>query len=267
MKNTTNKSPAIHCVAGLPRSGSSLLCNILAQNSSFHVTPTNGIVDLIVRVRNQWNEIESFNANPDNDARIRVMKNMLYGFHKPHKDKVVFDKSRGWLHHIALLEKLIGKKAKVLVTVRDLRDVLASFEKLWRLNSERLLSQEKQFPVDFQTVEGRCKIWADASQIVGSSFNSIKDALARGYGDRMHFVKYEELTVNPHKVLKDIYGFLGEDNFNHDFDNVVQVLNENDEVGYGIPNLHTIRSKVEYVGPQWHILGKCAEIYAGQECW
>lgn len=257
----------IFMVSGLPRSGSSLLCNILYQNPQFHVTPTNGIVDIILRVRNQWNEIESFNANPDNEARIRVMRSILYGFHEPNKDKVIFDKSRGWLPQLALVEKLIEKKAKVLVTVRDLRDVLASFEKLWRLNSERLLSQEKQFPVEFQTVEGRCKIWADASQIVGSSYNAIKDALAKGYGDRMHFIKYEDLTQNPKKTLKEAYEFLEESYFKHDFDNVVQKLNENDEVGYGIPNLHTIRSKVQYDGPQWHILGKCAEIYANQEIW
>lgn len=257
----------IHFISGLPRSGSSLLCNILAQNPKLHVTPTNGVLDLIVRIRNQWNEIESFNANPDNEARIRVMKGILQAFHEPVKGKIVFDKSRGWLNHIPLTEKILGHKVKILVTVRDLRDVLASFEKLWRLNSERLLSQERQFPIEFQTIEGRCKVWANPGQVVGASFNAIKNALECGYKDRLHFIKYEDLTTNPKKSLRDIYDFLEEDNFKHDFEHVEQVLNENDEVGYGIPNLHTIRPVIEAYKPQYHILGEAAKIYEGAEIW
>lgn len=47
-----NKS--IYFLAGLPRSGSTLLANILAQNPSIYVTPTSGIVDMLVQVRNSW---------------------------------------------------------------------------------------------------------------------------------------------------------------------------------------------------------------------
>ena len=40
-------SKTIHFLAGLPRSGSTLLANILAQNPKIHVTPTSGICDML----------------------------------------------------------------------------------------------------------------------------------------------------------------------------------------------------------------------------
>jgi len=37
----------IYFINGMPRSGSTLLCNILAQNPEFHVTPTSGLSELV----------------------------------------------------------------------------------------------------------------------------------------------------------------------------------------------------------------------------
>ena len=48
------KDRAIHLVAGLPRSGSTLLMNLLGQNPAIHVTPTSGLVDLVAGVARQW---------------------------------------------------------------------------------------------------------------------------------------------------------------------------------------------------------------------
>ena len=45
---------------------------------------------------------------------------------------VIFDKSRSWLAHLEMAETIIGRRAKVLVLVRE---VLASFERLWRATS------------------------------------------------------------------------------------------------------------------------------------
>ncbi len=52
----------IYFLAGLPRSGSTLLANILAQHRQIYVTPTSGIVDMLVQVRNTWDLNDSFQA-------------------------------------------------------------------------------------------------------------------------------------------------------------------------------------------------------------
>ena len=85
----------------------------------------------------------------------------------------------------------------------------------------------------------------------------------------MHFIRYEELTQNPTRTMMLLYNFLGEDYYEHDFDNVEQVIFEHDEV-YGLgSDLHTIRSKIEPQPPQYpHVLGdEVASKYQNLELW
>lgn len=256
----------IHFISGLPRSGSTLLANILAQNPKFNSTSTSGILDIMFGVRNNWNELIEFKASPNDDALLRVLKGILESYHNT--DKVVFDKSRGWLSQIEMAEAVLGRKVKIIVPVRDIREVLASFEMLWRNNAPyRQLTQEKNDYFNWQTQQGRVKAWLDGSQPVGLAYNRIKDALHRGFGDRMLFVNFEDLTSNPKETMKVIYDFLEEEYYEHDFENVKQVTTENDEV-HGMKGLHKIRNKVEPVKSKWkEVLGEWAEILKQHNFW
>jgi sulfotransferase len=257
-----------HFISGLPRSGSTLLANILAQNPRFHTTQTSGIADVMFMVRNNWNQMIEWRAHPDEEGKKRVLKGILESYYANVDRPIVFDKSRVWVSLLEMANEVLGYKPKVLVPVRDLRDVLASFEKLWRKTSSTgQMAQEKQFYVDFQTVEGRLAAWMHPTQPVGIAYNRIKDAVLRGHHNEMLFIEFEHLTTHPEDTLRKIYEFLGEEWYPHDFENIVQVTQENDFV-HGIPGLHDIRQKVEPVLPQWpEILGHAAEPYANLEFW
>jgi sulfotransferase len=261
----------IHFIAGLPRSGSTLLCNVLAQNPRFGVTGSSGVLEVLFNVRNLWDTLGEFRAMEpaaSEAAKLRVLRAALDAFHADDPHPVVFDKSRSWLAHLELAEAVLGRPAKVLVPVRDLRDVLASFELLWRKTSAtRQVPAESQHYLEFQTVEGRCAVWARGDQPVGIAYNRVRDALARGYRDRMHFVRFEQLTRDPAGTLAGVYDFLGEPPFAHDFDHVEQVTWEDDRV-HGFVGLHDIRPRVEPAPPRWPtVLGPAAEKYAGLELW
>ena len=263
---------SIHFISGLPRSGSTLLANILAQNPRFHATATSGILEILFLVRNGWGKIAEFQAAVDrveNERdKLRVLRGILESYHAERGRPVVFDKSRSWLAHLELAEKLIERPAKVLVPVRDVREVLASFERLWRSTAATSqVAQEAKNYAEFQTVAGRCDVWMRRDQPVGLALNRIKDALHRGFADRMHFVRFESLTRAPEPTLRAVYEFLGEPWYAHDFDRVEQVTAEDDRV-YGFPDLHTIRTKVEPVPPRWpEILGEVGQRHADLEVW
>lgn len=262
------KEHTYHFISGLPRSGSTLLCNILAQNPRFHTTGTSGIMDVMFGVRNQWNNLVEFKAAPNEPAKLRVLRGILENFYGDVEKPVVFDKCRGWLSLIEMIEFVLGHKAKILVPVRDMRDVLASFEKLWRLNaktSQTGLESANYFK--FQTIEGRTDSWLQGDQPVGLAYNRIRDAVARGFSDRMYFVHFERLTSEPEKVMNEIYDFLEEPRFKHNFDHVEQVTWEDDAI-HGLKNLHSIRSKVEPIEPQWQkVLGPFAEKFGQLNFW
>jgi len=247
-------------IAGLPRSGSTLLANILAQNPRFHATSTSGIMDVIFGVRNGWDKLVEFQATPNDLAKMRVMRGILESYYADVDKPVVFDKCRGWLSLLEMAEAMLGHNAKVLVPVRDVRDVLASFEKLWRETSKTSqVPQESPNYFKFQTIQGRCDVWMSADQPMGLAYNRVTDAIVRGFRDRMYLVDFDDMTREPKKVFQDIYKFLGEEYFEHNFNNVQQVTWEDDSV-HGFKGLHDIRSKVEPISAQWPtVLGQWAE--------
>ena len=46
----------IYYQSSLPRAGTTLLQNIIGQNPAFHVTPTSGMIDLVLGARIGYND-------------------------------------------------------------------------------------------------------------------------------------------------------------------------------------------------------------------
>lgn len=264
----TNTQHIIHFISGLPRAGSTLLCNILAQNPRFHATATSGIMDIMFGVRNNWDNLVEFRAHPDEDAKLRVLRGVLTAYYETADRPVVFDKCRGWLSLLEMTEYVLGRTAKVLVPVRDIRDVLASFELLHRKEaSHHQPPHEHENYFRFQTTEGRTQHLLRENQQVGLAYNRIKDALRRGYGNRMYLVEFEKLTSEPEKEMQRIYTFLEEEPYRHDFEHVEQITWEDDRV-HGYTDLHTIRNAVRPIEPRWQsVLGNFAKEYGKMNFW
>lgn len=243
-------------VAGLPRSGSTLLMNILGQNPDFYVTPTSGILDMLLHVRNGWDNNHGFRAMDNEQSeqiKRNVLQSMLYTYFDHVEHPVCIDKNRGWPSYLEMAAELLDGRdnVKVLLTVRDIRDVVASFEMLHRKTSALgITPQEKTDPKKYRTAIGRLETIIDQDQPVGRAFNIIRDAFTRGWGNQIHLVEYDTLTSKPADTLKGIYEFIEQPLYQHDFDNVEQVTHEDDTV-HGFKDLHKIRSKVEPQKPNW----------------
>lgn len=262
---------SIFYLGGLPRSGSTLLCNILAQNPSFFVTKaTSGCAELISRIKNNWDTIIEHKAEGINYNQLtNVLKGVLNSYHLTDKQYII-DKSRAWTGMIDTIKYITHSQPKIIVPVRNINEILASFEKLWRQSSG--LSSWTFAPEDqplAQITEGRCDLWANMKYPVGSSFNRIRDAIDRGYKKDLLFIEFDNLTQRPSYTMQKIYEYLELPFFNHNFDNVIQVTEEDDIGVHKIPNLHKIRPKVEPIPHYSHeILGKnLSDKYSNLEIW
>lgn len=229
----------------MPRSGSTLLCNILAQNPNFHVTPTSGLSELIFGIHQFWKNNAIIKASETPEKQLSVIKDVFQSYHQDTERPVVFNKSRGWASRIELVENALQQPIKILTTTRKITCILASMEKLYRKEIKNINSPMEVGP-QMQTLEGRLSLWTSQEGLVGATFNSIRDAIMRGHKSKFHFVDFEKLTTNPKIIIKGIYDFLDEDNFDHDFDNISQYTKEND-AEHGFTDLHTIRPKVSPV--------------------
>ncbi len=252
---TSEPTKKIYFVAGLPRSGSTLLVNILGQNPRFGVTPTSGILDMLVQIRNIWDQNHAFRAMARADSERRkhaVLCAMLDAYFADFEKPICFDKSRAWLEFLEMAAAILGREnLRVLVTVRDLRDVVASFELRHRETSSlSRIPQEASEPMRFKTAPGRIKTFIANDQPVGRACNAIRDAITRGWQENICFVEYESLTADPVRTIGEIYRFLGEDSYQHDFNGVEQITEEDDFV-HGFRDLHLIRPKVAKQAPRW----------------
>lgn len=250
----------IYFLSGMPRSGSTLLANVLLQNQSIYVTATSGLIDIVRVIRDTCDKNQLFQAIP-HDERDQIKLNMIRGAIGGRFDglrRVCIDKSRGWPTIFELVSTLFGgrDKVKAIICVRDLRDVLASFEKLYRKTLET--SSTTQEAGDFfahRTALGRAEFILGPKEPLGYSMDVIRDAVTRGWRKQMHFVDYDAFCRNPSVILREIYDFIGEgyDDSFHDFENVKQVTVEDDTI-HGFVGLHDIRAKIEPQRPQWPIV-------------
>ena len=246
-----------HFISGLPRTGSTILCNILSQNPRFRCDGvTSGLLDVIGMTRDNWQNIPEFKTWDCKDAQARVMRGMLKGFYADSDHPVVFDKSRGWSAHVEMAEMLIETKARILVPVRDMRAILSSWEKMFR-KSKDLKSAE--LPAHVQSVEDRIKHWGGPGEPTGRAYIAIKDALQRGFEDRMLFIDFDNLCLRPEYEMKRIYTFLEEEYYPHDFDNIEQKNLEEDQLPWMI-DLHKCQKKLAPIPQDWErILGRAAD--------
>ena len=121
-------------VTGLPRAGSTLLCQLLAQHpdvaSEVHSSP---LCNMILGVRRMISDDTFFLAQLDGDFERSyghlksAMQGFLRGWHDGSGARAVVDKNRAWLHCIELLLE-IEPDAKLVVCVRELGQIYGSIE-------------------------------------------------------------------------------------------------------------------------------------------
>lgn len=243
--------------SSLPRSGSTLLQNIMGQNPKFYVTPTSGVLELVFGARANYTNSPEFKAQDENLMRegFRAFcKDGFSAFFNAITDRpYVLDKSRGWGYYSDFLN-FFYPNPKIICMVRDPRCIIASMEKNYRKNPDKASFMASDAEMKNLTTEQRIDTWVN-SQPVGLAFQRLHQILREGKDKNMLFVKYEDLTKSPKEQLKGVYNYLQVDYFEHDFDNIEQITKEDDEV-YGIFGDHNIRNKIEFHNPDYkEVLG------------
>jgi len=231
----------LHFIGGLPRSGSTLLTNILLQNPNFQTTATSSLLDFLLQVRDNWSKLEGHATYPDGQDKWNVIRSIIQTYHNTDRE-VIFDKNRAWSSHIEFIEKVTGKKARIVACVRNLEDICTSFEKLFRKNRADGEIHGEFSNSQMKTLDGRVGVWTSDDGVLGRPYVSLVDTIQRGLGDRILFFPYEQWTTNPDFWFRKLYDFVGEDYYQHDFNNIEQVIREND-AGYGWgADLHEIKT-------------------------
>jgi sulfotransferase len=229
-------------IAGLPRAGSTLLCQIINSNPSFHVTPTSGIIDTVRNIRS------TFSHNPSWKAQDRIklmsnirnsMKGFLEGFF--YDKEVVFDKCRGWSNNIGILDEILQhKNTKIIWTYRDPVEIVGSIEAQYQKTILLENADESSAPGAFATLDRRIGTFINNDSIISYPVEILRDAIEMGFGNRILFIRYFDLTNNTQATMDAIHEFIGEEKYTYDLKNIKQTTFEWDGT-YNYKFLHTIK--------------------------
>lgn len=223
-------------LGGLPRSGSTLLNNMLGQHPMISVGGTSGLSSLVVSIREIYTKRDEFLASDEAEVKDRVMSGisgLISGYSSSNRGYYV-DKSRGWVSMISLLRE-VCPNPKVIIPVRDLRGVFASMEKLYRNNNLNIDPVYIKNVNEGITREARFNTWQSGLPI-GTSIGHIKNLIDCNNDQDILFVCMEVLVDEPQSVIDIIYDFIGLPSHKITFP-LHNLSKENDRL-YAIENLH-----------------------------
>lgn len=229
--------------SSMPRSGSTLFQNIVGQNPDFYVTPTSGLINLVMGAKHNYTNTPEFKAvsrDITKEPFLEFCKEGINGYCNSITDKsYVLDKSRGWGINYKFLEDIFKESPKIVCVVRDLRDIIASMESKFRNSTTIDSGVSDSSKLIGTTVEKRTQHWLSGVP-VGISLDWLKDIIQRGLAGNILFIRYEDLLASPNEQMNKFYQYIDLPTFEHDFNNIKQITDENDEI-HGIYGDHKIK--------------------------
>lgn len=219
------------CLSGLPRSGSTLLSTILHQNPQIHAEGNSAVCQLMWDMLQscEQNCNEQLIANNRFDTTYHLVNQIPDIYYQNTTRQVVVDKCRSWTlpANQDLLRRFVTDTPKTIVLTRPIDEIVASFAALYEQNGREF---------------DESVLFREDSEPLMRSLRGVEWAKQVNKGEFL-FITYKELVDDTDAVLDSVYGFIGVERFEHNLNNIVNVLPENDAV-YGLIGMHDVRQTI-----------------------
>ena len=235
-------------VAGLPRSGSTLLCQLLGEHPLVDpYTHSSPLYSCLTALREQLstNEFLLSQMDPDFDRAYgrldRAFRGFINGWFADSDYDWRVDKNRGWLSQLDLV-KLLDPGSKILVCVRELGQVYGSIE----------AQHQKNLWLDFPDHLAKLAPFDRADRlfgntgVVGAALNSLKAVQDQPIAiqNDIFYVVFEHLILEPVPVMQGIYQWPGLPDHEVDPTQLTVLPHESDSY-YRFKYRHRTHSKIQ----------------------
>ena len=200
-------------VTGLPRAGSTLLCQLLGHHPEIYTTGhSSPLCSTLTGLRGHLSNDDFLRSQLDVDFDLTYQRltNAFQGFINgwfAETDKSwAVDKNRGWLQHIETVAHL-DPNYKMLVCVRELGQIYGSIESQ---HQKTLLLDFPDHLANLSRYDRADKLFA-AQGVVGGPLQSmlaLQDINA-DLQQQLYYVVFEDLMRDPVTVMGGIYEWLG----------------------------------------------------------
>lgn len=262
-------------LAGLPRSGSTLLRSILNQNPELHSGPISPSVELLYYTDKYFQSSEMLLASPNPQGCYDVLSNMMDHFYhnimeKEGKSKII-EFNRAIPNNIERFRTYIKEDVRIVCPVRSIPEILASFISLIHKNNDKV-SFVDQYLID-KGIElnddTRCDYLMSDYGIVGQALFAMSRPYLRNEQSLLKIVEYDDLVENTDKVMEEIYDFWGLEKYSHTYENLENTYPENDIFQYNLDGMHTIGRTIKKTckKPEEVLSTEIIQKYSGMEYW
>ena len=222
----------LYFLSGLPRSGSTVLAALLNQHPDVHATATSGLLEILTGMLKGWEgSSEKAHIQATSKQEVHdVIKAVCDAKYKSVKEKVVLDKNRSWVKpkNISTMKTSLGYPPKIIATVRNVEDCVASMVRIAKPSETALFLRESPYV-----------------EHIKQSYVDLLEA-HHWMKEHIHYVEYEQLNKNPVKTLREVEQFLELSPHTYDTDNIDATgLHEKDEEVWNIKGLHDVRKQLK----------------------
>jgi sulfotransferase len=234
-------------MAGLPRSGSTLLKTILNQNPKIHTEPVSPVLELTYYNNKYFTDSEQYLGYPKPKSAHKVISSIIDNYYFDVKKPIVIDHCRAWSNNIEMLKTFITANPKIICPVRNVNEILTSFITMIHRNLDQVSF------VDMQLIENgveinddnRCDYLMSKDGIVEQALWAQSQAFIRGdHKKHLYIVEYEDIVSNPEETMRKIYNFLEIDEYYHNFNKIENLHREIDDQWH-LKDMHYVREKLE----------------------
>lgn len=200
-------------VTGLPRAGSTVLCQLLAQHPEIQCDgQSSPLCNLLLGIRRMVSDDQFFLSQLDQSFEqsyahlASAMKGFLRGWTGDSGKKAVVDKNRAWLHCVEMLLQ-IEPSAKLVVCLRELGQIYGSIE---AQHQRTILVDFIDHLADYDRF-GRADMLFAKDKSIGApmiSLHAVLD-LPKAVQEHLYFVRFEDLVDRPVSCMSHLYAWLG----------------------------------------------------------
>jgi sulfotransferase len=233
-------------LAGFHRTGNTLLSSILNQNPDFHSSALSPVAEYLYAMQ----DLAMNNFHINNTQDIQGSHNALQKFmdnYYEHIDKpVIFDRQKTWgmPRNFYNIQTYITDKPKIIFTTRPLLEILASLIIIYGDRLNKFMEDNKwQWKSHLTENDNKCDYLMSPLFELDYLFSTY--TTMKNFPEAFCLIEYDDLINNPNETLRKIYDFLGEEYYEHDFNNIQRVETYT-EVNLNMPiNMHEVRPKLE----------------------
>jgi sulfotransferase len=260
-----------HFLAGLPRSGNTLLSAILNQNPDIYSSPLSPLSNTMFEAW-QGFRFEHNVRNDENRKRTtKLISSMPDAFYSDIEKPIIIDREKAWgtPENLNIIRSHITLTPKILFTVRSITEILASFI---NMNATYLKHEAYEAGLYASNYLNKndliCEYLMTPNRDIDKGLLSLSQAMMPWNTGVFHIIEYDDLVLKPEETMAKVYKFLDLDNYAHDFSKIIKVETDND-AGLGLPdNLHDVRKSISKSSTSTDVLSDYIKHkYANMEFW